>query len=108
MDADVREHDAPALVHRRMKAVRGLENAERGGQVEARNATQLRSTIRLDTARQIARDLHDRGVAKSRKVLYYRRFQAPFETRPKQRVNDHRSRLDFRGKLFDLAFPLPA
>ena len=33
-DADVGEYDPAAFVHRRMKPVRGLQRAERHGQVE--------------------------------------------------------------------------
>ena len=51
----------PAFVHRRMKPVRGLQRAERHGQVEGVQRAQLGAAIAVDAARQVAGNAHDRA-----------------------------------------------
>ncbi len=69
VDPDVGEHDTPALVHRRIEQVRGLQRAEGYRQVECRYLAQLSAAVAVDAARQVAGDLHHRRTAKARKLL---------------------------------------
>ena len=61
-DGDVCEHDAAAFVHRGVEPVRRLERSEGHGQMKVGIGLSNSPLSRIDAARNVTRDSHDRFV----------------------------------------------
>ena len=106
-DADVREHQPPALVHRREQQVRRLQRAEGDRHVERRDRGELGAAVTLDAARQVARDFTT-AARTAGKLFNDSIVQGRASARFRTGIDEKRRAGRFVGQRFDLADPLRA
>jgi hypothetical protein len=88
LDANVRNDQTSAPVHRGVEQVSRLQRTESDGHVERWDCAKLGAAVGLESARQVAGDFRHSGIRQARKLSGYMGFQTFFKASSEQGINE--------------------